>query len=245
VTKHQRAPATSSHPRPHRGVSAIETLLIFIAAVGAGSLIAFTLLQTSLRSSGEGGAVAQRAVGEAAGALSLKSGVLTTRDSVDIDGDNVINLGGNDRQAVVKVSFIVISTDPGSVIDLTPPYTVNSTGTEPDASGLTNSTLFSISTRDFHTLNAAWSVSFPGSDNGDYLLDPAERAEVTVWLHPYDGLNGHYDVGAGSSDPYVDTTNGLLLANKPLVIEAAVAGGGTMLIERTLPIELSASDHLD
>ncbi len=130
-------------------------------------------------------------------------------------------------------------------MDLTPPYTVNSTGLDPDISGLSNSTIFVLTSRDFQVTDSAWTVSFPGSDNGDYMLDVGERAEISVWLHQYDTANDHFEPGAGISDPFVDSSAELLIANRTFSIEGISRGTSVLSAERNLPIELAASDVLE
>ena len=231
--------------RSQRGVGALDIAIVFIAATAVGSIMAVTLLNLSQRATNDGGAAAERGLNEAAGALTLRGGVLTARGSVDVDGDNAINLAGDDDQAVVKLSFVLAASDGGIPVDLTPPYTTDSTGFDPDSSGLAYSTLIGFSSGDFQVTDGAWTISFPGSDDGDYMLEQGERAEITLWLHRYDGANAHYDLGAGSGDPYVDTSAGLLLANEPFSIEVRVKGGGTLEIQRVTPLELGASDMLE
>ena len=84
-----------------------------------------------------------------------------------------------------------------------------------------------------------------GDSNGDYFLEKGERAEITVWLHQYDGVNVLYDLGAGASDGYVDTATELLQQLDRFTIEVIVSGSSSLVLERTLPIELGTSDLLD
>ncbi len=237
--------AKAAPGRAQRGVGALDVAIVFIAATTVGSIMALTLLSLSRRATDDGGAAAERGLNEAAGSLTLRGGMLTALGSVDVDGDNSINLAGNDRQAVVKLSFVLEPSGAGIPVDLTPPYTTDSTGFDPDSSGLAYSTLIGFSTGDFQVRDGAWTVSFPGSDDGDYMLEQGEHAEITLWLHRYDGANGHYDLGSGSSDPYVDSSAGLLLANKPFSIGVRVKGGGAIEIQRVTPLELGASDMLE
>ncbi len=232
--------------RPRRrGIAGLDMAIIFVAVAVVGSVLTVTLLTLSLGSADQGASVANRGIGEAAGPLAIRGGLLTARGDVDVDGDNVINLGGADRQAVVKLSFVLEQPQSGMLVDLTPPYTTNSTGVDPDASGLTNPTLVSVSSDNFQVTDAAWTVAFPGADNGDYFLDPGERAEFTLWLHRYDGPNSHYDLGAGASDPYVDASGGLLLARQSFAVEVAPKGAGRLTITRSLPLELALADVLE
>ncbi len=226
-------------------MSGVDYALIFAAASVLGAIVTFGLISLSNRAAGEAQSVGQRGVDETASTLSLRGGVLTTRGDVDVDGDNVINLNGNDRRAVVKMSFVVGAPAAGLPVDLTPPYTYDSTQADPDASSLDYTATVAFRTDTAQVSSAAWSVSFPGTNDGDYILGPGEKAEITLWLHRHDTANGHYDIGAGASDPYIDTASALVLARQEFAIEVLVNGARALLILRTLPLELTASDVLE
>jgi hypothetical protein len=54
-----------------------------------------------------------------------------------------------------------------------------------------------------------------------------------------------YDLGGGASDGYVDTAAELLQKSDHFTIEIYVGGSSSLVLERTLPIELGTSDLLD
>ena len=139
--------------------------------------------------------------------------------------------------------MVEVSTD--AVVDLTPPNTVDDTQTDPDSSGLNPRTFISISWDQFTTNSAQWTTLFMGDSNGDNFLEKGERAEITVWLHKYDGVNVLYDLGAGPSDGYVDTAAELLQQRDSFTIEIFVSGSSSLVLERTLPLALGTSDLLD
>ncbi|MBN4064894.1 hypothetical protein JYU04_04070, partial [Dehalococcoides mccartyi] len=130
-------------------------------------------------------------------------------------------------------------------VDLTPPYTVDDTLADPDLSGLSPRTFVAMSWDEFATNDAPWTVVFMGDSNGDYFLDQGERAEITIWLHQYDGANVLYDLGAGTSDGFVDTATELLQKRDLFTIEINVGGSTSLVLQRTLPLELGTSDLLD
>jgi hypothetical protein len=163
---------------------------------------------------------------------------------IDVDGNDTILLSGVDELAVAKLKFTVeLTTD--SMVDLTPPNTVDDTQTDPDSSGLSPRTFINISWDEFTTSTAQWTVEFMGDSNGDYFLEKGERAEITLWLHEYDGTNVLYDLGAGTSDGYVDSAIELLQQRDSFAIEIIVSGASSLVLERTLPLELATSDLLD
>ena len=54
-----------------------------------------------------------------------------------------------------------------------------------------------------------------------------------------------YDLGAGTSDGFVDSATELLQQRGFFVIEIIVGGSTSLVFGRTLPLELGASDLLD
>ncbi|MEX0761189.1 MAG: hypothetical protein WD208_06610 [Dehalococcoidia bacterium] len=226
-----------------RGVVAIEAAIIAVAVLFVSFIAVGTLLGVSFQATHSGKATMDRGVAEAAGGLELRGGVLAGRGDVDLDGDSTINLSGNDEQAVVKITFIVApATD--VPVNLAPPYIADASGTDPDLSGLDSTTLIGISTSDFQVSRSAWTVSFAGDNNGDYFLDAGERAEITAWLHSYDTDNDLYELGGGSTGPFVGSESELLLASGAFSLQVTVRGGTAMSIDRVLPLELGESEYL-
>lgn len=209
-----------------------------IAFVVVASVFAMTTLQVGLFSASQGKEVAYSGLDQATGSLHLRGSVRAIRGDVDVDGNDTIDLGGVDEQAVAKVIFTVTGAISTSMTDLTPPYITDDTGIDPDASGLTSRASVSIQTDNLFINDAAWTVTFPGSDNGDYMLDNGEKAELTVWLHPYDNVNSLYDLGSGSSDPYLDAAADLLGASQEFTLQLHPAEGTTLNIQRSIPVVL-------
>lgn len=227
-----------------RGAVAIEVAIIAIAGFTVAVLAAVAMLSSSLFVTSSGESVINDGIVGSASQLMVRTGVVAYSGEIDVDGNDTILLSGVDELAVVKLKFIVeVATD--AVIDLTPPNTVDDTQTDPDASGLSPGTFINISWDEFTTNSAAWSIVFMGDSNGDNFLEKGERAEITVWLHEYDGANVLYDLGAGSSDNYVDTATELLQQRDSFVIEIITGGAPSLVLERTLPLELGTSDLLD
>jgi len=223
---------------------AIEVAIIaiagfIIAIVGAVSLLGSSFLVTST-----GERIVNDGFVGSASQLTLRTGVVAESGEIDVDGNNTILLSGVDELAVAKLKFTVeVSTDIS--VDLTPRKTTDDTLTDPDSSGLSNRTFINVSWDEFTTNDAEWTVDISGDTNGDYFLDQGERAEITVWLHEYDGTNVLYDLGSGTSDGFVDTAIELLQKRDDFVVEISVGGSTSLVIQRTLPLELGTSDLLD
>jgi archaellin len=209
-----------------------------IAFVVVASVFAMTTLQTGIFSAEQGKEVALSGLDLATGSLQLRGFLRAVRGDVDVDGNDVILLSGVDDQTVAKVIFTVVGALGSSMTDLTPPHTFNDTGTDPDASGLTSRSSATIQTDSFLINDAAWTVTFPGTDNGDYILDGDERAEITIWLHTCDNVNSLWDLGNGTSDPYVDAPASLIGVSDDFTIQFHPAKGNTLNIQRTLPVVL-------
>ena len=201
-------------------------------------MFAMTTLQTGIFSTEQGKEVALSGLDLATGSLQLRGSLRAVRGDVDVDGNDVILLSGVDDQAVAKVIFTVVGALGSSMTDLTPPHTFNDTGTDPDASGLTSRSSATIQTDSFLINDAAWTVTFPGTDNGDYILDGDEQAEITIWLHTCDNVNSLWDLGNGTSDPYVDAAASLIGVSDEFTIQFHPAKGNTLNIQRTLPVVL-------
>ena len=234
----------SNRPDRQRGSVAIEVAIIaiagfIIAIVGAVSLLGSSFLVTST-----GERVVNDGFVGSASQLTLRTGVVAESGEIDVDGNNTILLSGVDELAVAKLIFTVeVSTDIS--VDLTPPKTTDDTLTDPDSSGLSASSFINVSWDEFTTNSAEWTVTISSDTNGDYFLDQGERAEITVWLHEYDGTNVLYDLGSGTSDGFVDTATELLQKRDNFAVEISVGGSTSLVIQRTLPLELGTSDLLD
>ncbi len=231
-------------PDRQRGSVAIELAIVAIAGFIVAVLGTMALLGSSFFVTESGKQVINNGIAGSASQLTARTGVVAISGEIDVDGNDTILLSGVDELAVVKLKFIVeVTTD--ALVDLTPPNTVDDTQTDPDSSGLSPRTFISINWDEFATNTAQWTVIFMGDSNGDYLLEKGERAEITIWLHQYDGTNVLYDLGAGSSDGYVDTATELLQQRDSFAIEIIVGGSSSLVLGRTLPLELGTSDLLD
>ncbi len=231
-------------PDRQRGSVAIEVAIIAIAGFIVAILGTVAMLGSSFMVTAAGEEAVDNGFIGSTAPLTLRTGVVAVSGEIDVDGNDTILLSGVDELAVAKLKMIVeVSTDIS--VDLTPPKTVDDTLTDPDSSGLSPKTFISLSWNEFTTNDAPWTVAFMGDSNGDYHLDQGERAEITIWLHEYDGTNVLYDLGAGISDGYVDSAIELLQQRDIFTIELNVNGSTSLVIVRTLPLELGTSDLLD
>lgn len=215
-----------------------------VAATVVATVSAVALMTLSTDAAQAGSQAANRGLAEATGPIQMRGPVIATRGDIDIDGNDVIDLSGSDIQAIATLKLL-ISADLADGIDLTPPYTADDTLVDPDFSTTQNRVVVSIITESFNVPSSAWSVTFPGDDDGDFVLERGERAELTLWLHPLDVANGWYDLGSGVSDPFVDSSGEALIARGQLTVRITPDAAPETAIERTMPIELTSTVLLE
>jgi flagellin FlaB len=154
-----------------RGITGLETAIILIAFVVVASEFAFTVLSTGIFAS-------ERSK------ETVFAGIQETKSSLEPRGAVVAykaDRGGTDT--IYKVSFIVSNAVAGEPGDLTPPYTADDSGTDPDfSSGAEYKTIVSYSDKNQHMTDVPWTVAWLGNANSDSLLEVGEKAEISVWL---------------------------------------------------------------
>ena len=90
--------------------------------------------------------------------------------------------------------------------------------------------------------NAAWTVAFSGANDGDFSLEPTERAVLTIWLqdYKYDGFGTlYYALGTDSTDPFFDASADMLGNFDPFSIEISPVQGTPLFIEKVVPQSLN------
>ena len=102
-------------------------------------------------------------------------------------------------------------------------------------------TLISYSDSNIVVPETAWTVSFSGGyeDDGDFLLEDAEKAVITVWMQDYNGSTGLYSNGTNDLDPFIDDNANHLGANDLFSIQMMPSVGATLLMEKRIPAYLS------
>ncbi len=160
------------HPGPEagqRGITGLETAIILIAFVVVAAVLAFTILSTGVFATGKGKETVF------AGLTSVKSALKPTGSLIAFRG----KVGS--ANAIFKLSLIVENPSDGDSIDLTPPFTANGAGTDPDSTANEYTTVFSYIDSNQNLTDVPWTVNIFGSGS-DYSLDAGEKAEIVVWL---------------------------------------------------------------
>jgi flagellin FlaB len=208
-----------------RGITGLETAIIMIAFVVVASVFAFTVLSTGIFSSERSKETIFQGLAQAQTSIRTSGSVIAFTGQV----------GSTDT--VFKFSVIVENSTGGEPIDLTPPYTANDTGTDPDSSSTTNTTVVTYIDSNQSVSDVPWSVNIFGPST-DTLLDPGEKAEITVWLLQRetgtalgDDDSASYFASAGG----FTSSNTLLAAGDSFTLQIQPATGSVLIVQRTLP----------
>ncbi|MBT3942013.1 MAG: hypothetical protein HOF43_04780 [Chloroflexi bacterium] len=205
-----------------RGITGLETAIILIAFVVVASVFAFTVLSTGIFASERSKETVFAGLDEVRSSLEPRGSIIAYKGRFVGDVDSIF-----------KIVFTVSNAVQGESINLTPPYTAGGTGDDPDlSSGAQYRTIISYTDENQFFNDVPWSVTFPGYDNSDNLLDPGEKAEITVWLA--DDVTGTTDTSAGGID-IMDGTSGDGGTGGYTTSSTVPGVNDKFTIERTLP----------
>ncbi len=223
--------------RDDRGITGLETAIILIAFVVVASVFAFTILNSGVFASERSKQAVFAGLRDTRSSLVPKGGARAYR------GFDATNSG-----AVFKVSFTVANGVDGEPIDLTPPYTADASGIDPDPNptGTEYVTVMSYWDNDQYMPDMPWTVDWVGFSSGDNLLEVGETAEITVWLMDRDTAVA---IGSTSSILLMDGgatggTGGISAGDTPLIknrnfrIEVKPPRGAIVSVERKTPAAL-------
>ena len=165
------SPDRKAGARKQKGITGLETAIVLIAFVVVASVFAFTILSAGVFAS-------------EANKQTIHAGLSETRTGLRQHGSAFAFAGfQGSTQAVFKIVFIVSNSLAGEPVDLTPPYTADDSGTDPDIDSSANSaTIIAYADENQRFPDLSWSMTCIGSNNSDNLLEDGEKVEVTVWL---------------------------------------------------------------
>ncbi len=216
---------------PQRGITGLETAIILIAFVVVASVFAFTVLSTGIFSSERSKETVYAGLQEAQSSLEPRGSLIAYKGVLS-----------DSTETVFKVNFVVSNAVAGEPIDLTPPYTADDSGTDPDlSSGAEYVTVVSYTDQNQYLNDVPWSVAWPGYDNSDSILEVNEKAEISIWLLNRATATA---IGTDGSIVYMTTEGGMtssdtvLTTNDEFTVEVKPPSGATLIIERTLPARL-------
>jgi len=227
---------TDTRESSQRGITGLETAIILIAFVVVASVFAFTVLSTGIFAS-------ERSK------ETVYAGLEETKSSIEPRGSVVAykaDRGGTDT--IYKVSFIVANAVSGEPVDMTPPYTSDGLGTDPDISvGAEYRTVVSYNDKNQVMSDVPWTVDWLGGENGDNLLENGEKAEISVWLLIRDTTE--LITSSTATSYWTEDINGasgilstgtILDTNDQFTITLSPASGAILHIQKTVPPRLDA-----
>ena len=227
---------TDTRESSQRGITGLETAIILIAFVVVASVFAFTVLSTGIFAS-------ERSK------ETVYAGLEETKSSIEPRGSVVAykaDRGGTDT--IYKVSFIVANAVSGEPVDMTPPYTSDGLGTDPDISvGAEYRTVVSYNDKNQVMSDVPWTVDWLGAENGDNLLENGEKAEISVWLLIRDTTE--LITSSTATSYWTEDINGasgilstgtILDTNDQFTITLSPASGAILHIQKTVPPRLDA-----
>jgi flagellin FlaB len=211
-----------------KGITGLETAIILIAFVVVASVFAFTVLSTGIFSSEKG-------------KETVYAGLQEARSSLEPRGSMIAYKGKTSSDTVYKVSFVVSNAVNGEPIDLTPPFTKNDSGDDPDvSSGAKYVTVVQYQDKNQFLSDVPWTVAFIGDNDGDNLLEDNEKAEITVWLLQRDNLvanatdtNGVKLYSSGGKG--ITTAANIPAVSGKFTLQVKPPQGSVLTMERTLP----------
>lgn len=219
-----------------RGITGLETAIILIAFVVVASVFAFTILTTGIFSSEKSKETVHAGLEEVTSTIEPRGSLTAFRGRYG---------SGATTETIYKVSLVVAQSVGGDPLDLTPPYSADDSGTDPDiVSGAQNKTVITYSDTKQHLSDVPWTIAWLGYSNGDNILDPGEKAELTLWL--FDRLNAVSNPDSDNSIGLMDGASpggaGGIAAtasapgvNDKFTVEVQPESGAVLTLERTLP----------
>ena len=122
--------------RHQHGITGLETAIILIAFVVVASVFAFTVLSTGMFASERSKETVYSGLEEAKSSLEPRGSVIAFKGRA---GTTVAD------DTIYKIKFVLSNAIAGEPIDLTPPYTLDDSGTDPDiSSGAEYKTVISL-----------------------------------------------------------------------------------------------------
>jgi len=221
---------TSRFPeaKTQRGITGLETAIILIAFVVVASVFAFTVLSTGIFASERSKETVFAGIEEAQSSIEPRGSVVAYKATLP-----------DSTATIYKLTFNVSNAIAGEPVDLTPDYTANDSGTDPDVStGAESVTVISYSDKNQYINDLPWSVTWLGNNDSDSLLEDNEKAEITVWL--LDRNNAIVGTGTASSTVYstaggMTSSNTVLTTNDEFTIEMKPPSGAVLNVQRTTP----------
>ncbi|MFA4835817.1 MAG: archaellin/type IV pilin N-terminal domain-containing protein [Dehalococcoidia bacterium] len=188
-----------------KGITGLETAIILIAFVVVAAVFAYTVLSAGLFSSQKSSEAVYAGLQETQSTLEIKGSVIGFQDPAE-----TTDLGW--------VKFTLANAIGGAPINFTQPTDL--VGMAAPAS--TNVIVISVATKNERKDDITWSYTQLGNGDGDALLEPGERFEITC-------------TSSTGGSMFSDILSTDLDASDTFTLEVKPPAGAPLIIERTLP----------
>jgi len=222
-----------------RGITGLETAIILIAFVVVASVFSFTVLSTGVFASERSKETVYAGLEEAKSSLEPKGSVIAFKGRAGTTSAD---------DSIYKISFVLGNAIAGEPVDLTPPYTSDDSGSDPDISiGSEYKTVISYLDKSQFLSDVPWTVKILGQSTSDTLLEQGEKAELTVWLLRRDTAVPEATDNNGIAKYLTADINGasgiltggtLLNANDQFTLQVKPSSGAVLTIQRIAPPRL-------
>jgi flagellin FlaB len=200
--------------KKQKGITGLETAIILIAFVVVAAVFAYTVLSAGLFSSQKSSEAVYAGMEEAESTLKIVGSVIGFEGTTDEVG---------------YIKFTVENALNGEPINFTQP-TAGTSGMAAAAS--TNVVTISYVDKDSRIDDLYWEVSAVGDDDGDMLLEPGEKFEITC-PGTTAGVNS-----------FSEALNSAIIAGEVIKLEVTPPVGAVLPIEKTMPAEIDAVMNL-
>jgi flagellin FlaB len=198
--------------KDERGITGLETAIILIAFVVVAAVFAYTALSAGLFATQKSQEAVYSGLEEARSSLKLRSPLTTTAETTGASG------------TIKQLTFTVSNALRGEPIDFTAPTAI-SDNTGVAAAASTNRVVISYIDQDQRVDDLYWTITKPGWDDGDDLLEDNEKFQITI---------GNSTTASGGGN-LIDALTTDLGPNKTFTIEVKTAVGAVLTMERTTP----------
>ena len=230
----------TKEPQQQRGITGLETAIILIAFVVVASVFSFTVLSTGVFASERSKETVYAVLEEAKSSLNPSGSIIAFKGRAGTS---------TDEDSIYKIQFVLSNAIAGEPVDMTPPYTVDATNTDPDiSSGSEYKTVISYQDKNQYISDVPWSIKMLGQSSNDFLVEQGEKAEITVWIlqrlngvaDPLsnNGVSTYNSTDSNGSSGILTTGGTLLNANDQFTLEVKPESGSTIGIQRTTPARL-------
>jgi flagellin FlaB len=234
-------------PSIQRGITGLETAIILIAFVVVASVFSFTMLSTGVFASEQANASVLSALEQATGSISSRGSVIAFKGRVG---------SSSDSDTIYKVSVIVTNSSGGSSVDMTPPYSSDDSGFDPDFDvGSEYSTVISYSDQFQYLSDVPWTGDWIGENDSDYLLESGEYIEISIWLLRRDFVSQPAKATANNGVSYwispdpkgavgMTSNETIISRNNAFNLEIKTEYGSTLVFQRRAPSVLDSVMNL-